>query len=971
MLIPLYPVEASTFGDWQYTDNGTTITITRYLGSESIITIPESIDGKPVTSIGDSAFHHNNSLTSVVIPNGVTSIGKSAFNWCNNLTTIVIPNSVTTIGDWAFFASGLISVTIPNSVTTIGDSAFESCLSLTNITIPNSVTTIGESAFALCYSLTSVTIPGSVKIISATAFKDCISLTDVRIQNGVNVIGNNAFRGCINLATVTIPNSVVTIENLAFERCASLTEITIPDSVTSIGHGVFIDCTSLYTVTMNSAVPPTVNTWFGTSPPFLNVRSGARLVLPDGVTTYGAPGSLWYGLIVTNTQTPIVPVVSISGVPLTGVPGVPLQLTGTVNPANATGKEIVWSIVNAGTTGASIPSGSNTLNSTAAGTVRVRATIANGIALGTPYIEEFNIILTAVTFLPSPDGYSFTNNSASFGYRDNYRIPIDRFVSVYGPVDGEHWYNEIGLWGGSCFGMSVTAVLFNQKSLLPSSYSPGATTTYSIPMPRDSNHSVTRLIEQYQISWYKDYSRNWDNINGLISAVQSFQTTGRDPVVLFYYDQVDGMQWSDGGGHAVVAYRVDEEATRYVISLYDNWDIGRTSYMYIPKNLSNLSEIRLTNQPLVRPRLVGFIRESNIRSVFLASSSTSGNNMILSVSNENARIVNAAGIPLSQITGANEIESGPEMAFTSRVFSVPQGTYRVLPSTVSSGQESLSIGLSDSEQYVSLEIDGTASGININLGDNILIDVTGLNGEMDVSLTTISMEYSDKGASVTEVAPGSYTIEIVSQDEILSSSGNVFVEGSTEVNRFGANGVSMNFSTRRTTPVERPSPWAVGQVDLAIRNKLVPMSLRSGYTRATTRAEFCALAVALYETEIGLITGREKFIDTNDENVEKMAFLGVVNGVGNGRFDPNASLTREQAATMLARLAAVAGKPFPQRSATFADRTSIASWALDSTGQVQGAGIMDGIGNNMFSPKGAYTREQSIATMLRVFNYKG
>ena len=115
------------------------------------------------------------------------------------------------------------------------------------------------------------------------------------------------------------------------------------------------------------------------------------------------------------------------------------------------------------------------------------------------------------------------------------------------------------------------------------------------------------------------------------------------------------------------------------------------------------------------------------------------------------------------------------------------------------------------------------------------------------------------------------------------------------------------------------------------------------------------------------ITDRMTFTDTEDENVEKMAALGVVNGVGENRFDPDASLTRQEAATMLARLAAALEKPLPAQASTFADTDSVASWALEAVGQMQASGVMNGTGNDMFSPGDPYERQQSIVTIMRLY----
>ena len=167
---------------------------------------------------------------------------------------------------------------------------------------------------------------------------------------------------------------------------------------------------------------------------------------------------------------------------------------------------------------------------------------------------------------------------------------------------------------------------------------------------------------------------------------------------------------------------------------------------------------------------------------------------------------------------------------------------------------------------------------------------------------------------------------------------------------------------------DAPSSWAAEQVNAAIAAGLVPSGLQGGYGQPITRAEFCALGAELYETVTGTeIAQRASFSDTTDMNVQKMAGLGVVNGVGDGTFDPNGQLTREQAATMLSRLAGAMGRPLPAGTAAFTDSASISSWAADAVGQMQESGVMGGTGDGAFTPQGAYTREQSILTILRLY----
>ena len=167
---------------------------------------------------------------------------------------------------------------------------------------------------------------------------------------------------------------------------------------------------------------------------------------------------------------------------------------------------------------------------------------------------------------------------------------------------------------------------------------------------------------------------------------------------------------------------------------------------------------------------------------------------------------------------------------------------------------------------------------------------------------------------------------------------------------------------------DTPSSWADADVEKAIAADLVPEHLRSDYSQPVTRAEFCALTVAMFEKYYGAeITGRRAFIDTDDESVEKAASIGVVNGVGDGMFDPGANLNREQAAVMLVRLADKARVPFADATASYTDYDTISPWAVNAVGQMQNAGIMDGVEDSAFAPNGDCTREQCIIMILRVY----
>jgi hypothetical protein len=244
----------STFGgcptalwiQFTYTTNNGAITITGYTGPGGAAAIPTTINGLPVTSIGDSAFDEGNygpwNLTSVTIPNSVTNIGEGAFDACVNLTSVTIPDSVNSIEAYVFADCwGLSSVTIPNSITSIGGSAFSDCYSLTNVIIPDSIAFIGGMAFEYCLRLKSVTIPDSVTSIGDYAFFFCTSLTNVMIGTNVTSIGEWAFGACYSLTSVTIPDSVTSLAGEAFAYSTNLTSIYFTGNAPNSDSYVFFD----------------------------------------------------------------------------------------------------------------------------------------------------------------------------------------------------------------------------------------------------------------------------------------------------------------------------------------------------------------------------------------------------------------------------------------------------------------------------------------------------------------------------------------------------------------------------------------------------------------------------------------------------------------------------------------------------------------------------------------------------------
>ena len=71
--------------------------ITGFSGASTLVSIPATLDGHPVTAIGERAFEGQN-VAAVVLPESLESIGWFAFYNCASLMDVTIPATVTSIG---------------------------------------------------------------------------------------------------------------------------------------------------------------------------------------------------------------------------------------------------------------------------------------------------------------------------------------------------------------------------------------------------------------------------------------------------------------------------------------------------------------------------------------------------------------------------------------------------------------------------------------------------------------------------------------------------------------------------------------------------------------------------------------------------------------------------------------------------------------------------------------------------------
>ena len=145
------PVAETPDTDLIYTVENGKVTITGCDQNAVEVTIPETLEGHPVTSIGSNAFSNCTDLTSISIPPSVSSIDSSAFVNCTQLSEITVdPNNTDYTSDQGVlfnkdktaiicYPAGKTETVyeIPSVVTQIEENAFNGCVNLTNVSIPS------------------------------------------------------------------------------------------------------------------------------------------------------------------------------------------------------------------------------------------------------------------------------------------------------------------------------------------------------------------------------------------------------------------------------------------------------------------------------------------------------------------------------------------------------------------------------------------------------------------------------------------------------------------------------------------------------------------------------------------------------------------------------------------------------------------------------------------------------------------
>ena len=267
-----------------------TLEITGYSGSDTELVIPEAIEGKTVTSIGEDAFlDHRPHLTGIGLPEGLKNIGFRAFGYCSGLTGIEFPEGLQSIGDFAFWeCSSLTTIEVPEGVMSIGKGAFQRCSALTSIELPKGFTFINHLLFCDCSALTSIELPEGITEIGGYAFQNCSGLTGIELPEGITKIGGGAFQNCSGLTSIKLPEGITRINEELFKGCSGLTSVELPDGILEIGRAAFDGCSSLTSMKLPDSITE-IDSYV-----FANCSSLTSIKLPEDLTMLVNVG-IFYG----------------------------------------------------------------------------------------------------------------------------------------------------------------------------------------------------------------------------------------------------------------------------------------------------------------------------------------------------------------------------------------------------------------------------------------------------------------------------------------------------------------------------------------------------------------------------------------------------------------------------------------------------------------------------------------------------
>lgn len=262
-------------------------------------TVTKVIIGDGITEIGEVAFYQKYQITELVIADSVTRIGRGAFAGCSALSQVQWGEGVESVEEYAFQNAIFTQVSLPASLKTLDSLAFFNCNDLENVDVaeenPSYVSVNGivfskdQAILAFCpanWQGSSYQIPQGVTEIADYAFGKVKNIKEIQIPDSVKKMGDWVFYES-SLEKAVIPDSVTSIGYGPFDGCTSLKEATVGGGISELPYRCFYQCSALQRVYLSDGIKAIGNLNFSYCESLTEVR------LPEGLESIG--GSAFYG----------------------------------------------------------------------------------------------------------------------------------------------------------------------------------------------------------------------------------------------------------------------------------------------------------------------------------------------------------------------------------------------------------------------------------------------------------------------------------------------------------------------------------------------------------------------------------------------------------------------------------------------------------------------------------------------------
>ena len=306
-------------GDYEYTvDDNDDITITRYIGEDTNIQIPSTINNKLVKKLDNNLFNNNETIEKITLPNTITEIGDNAFSNMSSLEELVLNEGIMSYGDCMLLGSFNLKRLTMEAENTMLLSLFDYDESnipqdlylilrytnryvvakngvLKNLTDNSTINLVFDDSwidvygFDNCHSLKSITLSSTIKYISsfenprklkALYINDLESYVQISSNywsnyQGLLFFAHNLYLNGELIENLIIPEGVTEIGPYAFYGCTSIKKVSLPNSLIKIERYAFANCYNIMYIELPDSVT--------TIKEYAFKNSHFPLIIPEGL----------------------------------------------------------------------------------------------------------------------------------------------------------------------------------------------------------------------------------------------------------------------------------------------------------------------------------------------------------------------------------------------------------------------------------------------------------------------------------------------------------------------------------------------------------------------------------------------------------------------------------------------------------------------------------------------------------------